>query len=239
MYTKDDKFLVSSCLEKYYKNKKTGINTHTDFLDERRLGIVKRALNHENIPYEVLYFQKECEKGIICFGEVDSSIITCFHLKNSNFRHQDVLGKLFSLGLKESVIGDIFVEEDDIYFLVLSKIKSLIEEEFTELKRQIVCLDIVDSFILKEVHLEYFNISLVSLRLDVVVSKLMNKSRSYVTEYIKNDFVLYNFNPSFKKELLVKEGDVISIRKYGKYRIGKIQGRTKKNSIILEIKKYK
>ena len=37
----------------------------------------------------------------------------------------------------------------------------------------------------------------------------------------------------------VQEGDILSIQKIGKFRIGKIEGVTKKQNLILIIEKYK
>ena len=53
----------------------------------------------------------------------------------------------------------------------------------------------------------------------------------------KIDF-LVNYNTVKSSSLILKNNDILSIRKYGKYIIKNIIGTTKKNNLVLEIEKY-
>ena len=61
--------------------------------------------------------------------------------------------------------------------------------------------------------------------------------RNETIKYINNGLVLLNYNEISHKKM-VKENDIISIRKVGKFIIGKEEKRTKKDNIVLSIKKY-
>ena len=50
--------------------------------------------------------------------------------------------------------------------------------------------------------------------------------------------ILLNYHEIKNNNTILKEDDILSIRRYGKYKIGKDLGFTKKDNIILEIIKY-
>ena len=56
-----------------------------------------------------------------------------------------------------------------------------------------------------------------SLRIDNVVSSITNLSRSSVDELFKDDNVLLNYE-IVKKFRVIEEGDILSIRRFGKYK---------------------
>ena len=55
---------------------------------------------------------------------------------------------------------------------------------------------------------------------------------------IKDNIILVNYNTVKSSSLILKNNDILSIRKYGKYIIKNIIGTTKKNNLVLEIEKY-
>ena len=77
-----------------------------------------------------------------------------------------------------------------------------------------------------------------SMRLDIIVSKLGNFSRSISQDKITSGEVMVNYMISYKNILLLNEGDILSIRRVGKFKVGKIIASTKKEKYILEIFEY-
>ena len=77
-----------------------------------------------------------------------------------------------------------------------------------------------------------------SLRIDNVVSSITNLSRSSVDELFKDDNVLLNYE-MVKKFRTIEEGDILSIRRFGKYKFNQELGKNKKGKFIIEILKYK
>ena len=76
-----------------------------------------------------------------------------------------------------------------------------------------------------------------SLRFDNIVSVITNLSRNSVNNlFLKNEVLLnYEITRRFKK---IEEGDIFSIRGYGKYKLSSVLGKSKKGKIIIEILKY-
>ena len=62
--------------------------------------------------------------------------------------------------------------------------------------------------------------------------------RSDVNKYIKDKLVLLNYVEVLNPNKIVNIGDIISIRKVGKFIISKELAKSRKDNIFLEVKKY-
>ena len=85
---------------------------------------------------------------------------------------------------------------------------------------------------------EEHEIIISSLRIDNVISGIINSSRSKTLEKIKNKEVIVNYEVMNKCSYTIKENDIISIKRFGKYKyVGKIN-ETKKNNYVIKFLKY-
>jgi len=77
-----------------------------------------------------------------------------------------------------------------------------------------------------------------SLRLDCVLGLLTGVSRSGADELIKKEMVSLNHSVCTRGSVTVAEGDVISVRRFGRAEVSEILGETKKGRIRMTLKKY-
>lgn len=236
-YKKEDRMLLANVLDKYKSYQKNGKSICTNFLNSEKLRLVTQYLNNKKISYSIYEPYPFLEKKIIYFGEYDN-FITFYKVKMNNLKHSHVLGTLFSLGLDDSLIGDIFIEDGYFYYTNLTRLNSFIENNLVVINNEIVTFEIVDEIILNKSHFEEFTILVSSMRVDNIVSKLVSKSRSQVNKMILEKLIILNYNELKNIDNILKEDDILSIRKYGKFKIGKKLGKTKKDNIILNIIKY-
>lgn len=233
---KEDKIIVSNILDKYIKYNKTNISTYTNFLDQRRLKLVEDTLKYLKIDYYIYINNDYLEKAIIYFGEYED-FITIYQI-DGKFEHKDILGTLFSLGLDYDLIGDIVVEENYAYFTSLTRLNNLIDNNFNMIKNKYIKPKKVNEMIITKDKFNNFNIIISSMRLDCIVSKLANLGRNDAVKYINDGFVLLNYKECKNIKKQVFEGDIISIRKVGKFKIRNEEKKTKKDNILLNISKY-
>ena len=233
---KEDKIIVSNILDKYIKYNKTNISTYTNFLDQRRLKLVEDTLKYLKIDYNIYINNDYLEKAIIYFGEYED-FITIYQI-DGKFEHKDILGTLFSLGLDYDLIGDIVVEENYVYFTSLTRLNDLIDNNFNMIKNKYIKPKKVNEMIITKDKFNNFNIIISSMRLDCIVSKLANLGRNDAVKYINDGFVLLNYKECKNIKKQVFEGDIISIRKVGKFKIRNEEKKTKKDNILLNISKY-
>ena len=76
------------------------------------------------------------------------------------------------------------------------------------------------------------------MRIDCIASLAMNVSREKASAALRAEKILLNYRTVSDNDKAVSEGDILSVRGYGKFRIGKIGGETKKGRIHLTIEKY-
>ena len=236
-----DKIKISNLLDKYLLYENKGITSYSNFLDLRELSIWENRVKKKNISYKIIEKFPNSEKKVIWFGPLDDgdNSITIFHGKcKEKIRHQDVLGSLFGIGLNINTIGDIVVEDNEFYFTNLNKLDSFIIENLTMIGNQKVELEKVNTVIFTKEHFSDIEIIVNSMRLDIIISKLANTSRNMSLDKLKNHEVFLNYREVSKPTLLLKENDILSIRRVGKFKIGMVLNTTKKDKIILEIKKY-
>lgn len=159
--------------------------------------------------------------------------------------HRSYLGALTSAGLSRDVIGDIVVQDEISAVVFLdSKIAEYLTSPMPPLERigrdkvKITPYTLPFGF---SSGTEYIGISgtVASPRLDCVVSELTNASREKTKEIISQGLVSHNYAQVQNFSADVREGDIISVRGYGKFRVESITEKTKKDRLRLMAVKYK
>lgn len=234
---KEDKMLVSNILDKYLKYDKTGISTYTNFLDIRTLEIVENILKYVKANYQVYKLNEACEKSIIYFGDYEN-FITIYKIDIKDIKHSDVLGTLFSIGLDNDTIGDILIEEDFIYVTNLTRLNVFLESSLYVINNRKVKLCEVNEMTISREKFITLKVTVPSYRLDVFIGKLAHLSRAAATKYITDKMVLVNYSETTNTNKILKIGDIISIRKVGKFILSEEILKSKKDNYMVEIKKY-
>lgn len=238
---KSDKMIISNLVDKYYLYEKKKIPSYSNFLDLRVLSLFESRVKNEDISYKIIEKIPDSEKKIIWFGpsEDGDDSVTLYHgVCQYPVRHQDVLGCLFKIGLNTNTIGDIVVENNEFYFTNLTRLNSFVEDNLVNIGKQKVTLNKVNTITLTQERYKEITIVVNSMRLDTIISRLANISRNGALDKLKNKEIYVNFKEETKPTYILKEQDILSIRKVGKFKIGNILNTTRKNKILLEIKKY-
>lgn len=134
--------------------------------------------------------------------------------------------------------GDILIINNHYYIYILDIIENyLINNLFIDKQVEFKKLDIN---YLKDYKREYENINIIvsSERVDTIISSLIHINRTKVIDKIKNKEILINYEIP-KNSYKLNIGDIISIRKHGKYKYNGIINNTKKNNYIISINKYR
>lgn len=169
----------------------------------------------------------------------------CVHLLriqvSGEVKHSDVMGTIYSLGIKEDLFGDIVKFEGNFYIFLMDTIFSYVFYNLLEIKGERCTLEEVPLQVAASFRIEYEKIEVLvsSLRIDTVLSSLIHVSRNDVFEMHKDKNIVLNYRDDFKLTRPFREDDVFSIRRYGKYKFGKVLRETKKGSQVIEILKYK
>ena len=210
---------------------------HSKFINNLELMEIKGKL-HKN-EYKIYSPLEESSKLILYKDEVPNIILLKINSK-VKLRHQDIMGTIYSLGVKEDTFGDIFKIDDTFYFFCLEELKDYFKYNLTSIKNNSVVLEEVDLSIKDLYTPEFEEIKLIvsSLRIDNVISTLINRSRGSIEDLINNKDINLNYSTEFKMTRLLSPGDIFSVRRYGKYKFKEIVTETKKNKLVIIIQKY-
>ena len=210
---------------------------HSKFINNLELMEIKGKL-HKN-EYKIYSPLEESSKLILYKDELPNIILLKINSK-VKLRHQDIMGTIYSLGVKEDTFGDIFKIDDTFYFFCLEELKDYFKYNLNSIKNNSVVLEEVDLSI-KDLYMpEFEEIKLIvsSLRIDNVISTLINRSRGNIEDLINNKDINLNYSTEFKMTRLLSPGDIFSVRRYGKYKFKEIVTETKKNKLVIIIQKY-
>ena len=203
-------------------------NTVTKFLTNFEQVVLSQIVAYNYSDFKVEFFggfdNAERKKAKIISNEyydVDYDIVCLkakFNDKFNKVEHRNILGAVHNLGINFNRFGDIIVLENEVYIFVDEEIADYIAMEFTKAGRVNLDFQRVD---LTEVGIEKkyedFEIVSSSFRIDSIVAKITNKSRSKVKEFLEQDFIKLNHVILRNGEKTCTPDDIISIRKYGRY----------------------
>ena len=203
-------------------------NTVTKFLTNFEQIVLSQIVAYNYSDFKVEFFGgfdvAERKKSKIISNEyydVDYDIVCLkakFNNKFNRVEHRNILGAVHNLGINFNRFGDIIVLENEVYIFVDDEIADYIAMEFTKAGRVNLDFQRVDLTEVKiEKKYEDFEIVSSSFRIDSIVAKITNKSRSKVKEFLEQDFIKLNHVVLRNGEKTCTSEDTISIRKYGRF----------------------
>lgn len=200
------------------------------------------------IDFSLCGISEGCEKNMIAVKPKDFPQeelyfpVKYFKITNrSKFKeleHKHYLGTIMSLGIKRELMGDLIVEDDSCYGIVSEEIFDFLIDNLKEVGRNPVTVEEVDRNQVPSLKFEELVDSVSSVRLDNIVSVMINNSRSKGLELIETGEVSVNYVVDKEKNSTLKEGDIVTIRKKGKFIFEKILGENKKGKIRVLIKRF-
>lgn len=201
-----------------------------------------------SIDFSLCGISEGCEKNMIAVKPKDFPQeelyfpVKYFKVTNrSKFKeleHKHYLGTIMSLGIKRELMGDLIVEDDSCYGIVSEEIFDFLVDNLKEVGRNPVTVEEVNRNQVPSLKFEELVDSVSSVRLDNIVSVMINNSRSKGLELIETGEVSVNYVVDKEKNSTLKEGDIVTIRKKGKFIFEKILGENKKGKIRVLIKRF-
>lgn len=213
-------------------------NHPTFFLDPKEQLELKKKLKKD--AYQIYMPYPESEKNIF-YTTNKPRIILYEIISKTPLEHREILGTVFSLNITSELFGDIIINNNHYYIYVLEQIAPFIKSNLLRIKNTNIELKEVPLDTLRDYKKEYTKIEIItsSLRIDTVIARLIQTSRPNVIEKMKNKEIILNYDILKNNSYQLKENDVFSIRRFGKYKYIKIIKQTKNSNFIIECHKYK
>lgn len=153
-------------------------------------------------------------------------------------QHRDVPGACLGLGLERETLGDIRLEGSSAYVAALPAIAGYLEQH----------LDSVGSASVRSS--EYGGempaaeqgaravVNVPSLRLDAVLAQTLRLARAKAQTLIRGGAVNRNWAEETRPDVELAEGDVISVRGYGRVKVHAVQGESRKGRLFIEVETF-
>ena len=252
---KEDKIFAGSVLDKINKFELSNHIVYTNFIDLNQKKIALSILNKLNVRYYILSPIEDISRFVIFFipeyllaEKVENiiskyiSVIKIVPKTKGKITHREYMGTIYSLGLKDHMIGDIFVNNDICYFFSFKSNEKYLQNNLKKVAKSDISTEILDIYSTEvksiKQNFKSIDITVPSLRGDVVLSEVFSLSRSETKTKIANGDLFVNSIEMFFVAYKVNENDILSFRKCGKIKIGKIVRMTKGGKIVLNIQKY-
>ena len=250
----EDKILIAKVMDKLKFAENRNRIESTDFLDLREQAIVKEMLElRKSSNYKFWGGYADAERNIIVFSnnleyikqeEINNLLsiirITLPNNLNGQYEHRIYLGGLMKLGIRREKIGDIIVRKDGADIIVKSDLAEYLKNNLQGLirfQKSNIEIKNIEELIYIKPEKQVIKINVPSMRLDCIVGELARCSRNDANKYLEEERVFVNFKEEIRSSKNVNEGDFITIRGKGRFKISKILGTTKKGRISLEIEK--
>jgi len=248
----DEKLIFSKVFDRAYYCIKNFEPSFTEFLDPYKISTLL-SLFANNYDFNIYVFggKDSCERKKMGFfpefipekSEIFpiSVIEINYNLKFSRkLTHRDYLGSLIGLGIVRGKIGDILIEENKAFVFVDDDIADFINVNLcrvgsTKVKTKII---LPEDIKINENSEEIKSITVVSLRIDAVLSCVFNLSRRKVSELVnaKKAFLNQSVCESVSKQ--VSEGDILTLRGFGRVELIRFLGKTKKDKFLISVRKF-
>ncbi len=217
------------------------------FLDERQQLLAQAQLSAQREEFHFFGGYPQAERQMLAVG-VQQSLQACEYpffclriaCKNAKrLTHRDYLGALMGLGLKREAVGDILPDQQGAILFALPSAAALIEEQLHEVGRETVSVSrstVPDELCAPQG--EPVRLSVASPRLDAVVSGVLHQSRETAAELIRADRVQINHRSCTSVSTQLEEGDLVTVRGIGRFRLSELGGVSRKGRVFLTCIKY-
>lgn len=255
--SKDDALFLKRINELASKAYMRGICVYSNFcgLHESHL-FFQTICELPNVRYQLFGGYEEAERRVVCFCEDDSFHniqfpIVCVHITPASWKssatrkytehltHRDYLGSILGLGVERSKIGDILLKGPEAYVFLKEEIRDFLMDSLSQVKHtRVVCEEVSWRNDKIAPNLEQKNAYVPSLRLDAVLAGGFSGSRSQLSQLIRAQKVYINGRLASSNSEALKEGDIVSVRGTGRFRLSSVDGQTKKGRYRITIEKY-
>jgi len=153
--------------------------------------------------------------------------------------HRDYLGAVLRLGLERSVIGDILVRDKRAWIFCLDHAAEVVTSGLNQVRRTAVTAERVPADV-PELQVRYIpqRLNVASERLDAVTAAFTGLSRGQADRLFGAEKVFVNGRPVTDRSARLKEGDILSVRGFGKAVYDGIEHETKKSRLWVSLRRY-
>lgn len=241
--------MLARVLDKYQQMERRNIPTATAFLSESEQVIAGQLLAASGIHSGFVWNGGYPDAGrkllqfLPDWAEGDDSAIAYLRAAyrgGEQPSHRDCLGSLMGLGIVREKLGDILVGEEACFVVAAADIAPFLVQNWDSAGRVKLSVTEVSAQELQvpQQRVQELRDTVMSLRLDAVVSTGFAMSRTKAAQLIQSGRVQVNHRDCLKGDRMVVQGDVITARGFGKFVLAEVGGLSKKGRTAIVVHRY-
>lgn len=246
----DEKRVFAKALDKANLSVKINSPQFSDFMDPYKAHKLKEICSgceFNAVLYGGYADAERLKVGFFpFFAEADYTAFPITYIEvsyNSKYSrpltHRDFLGSVLGLGITREKVGDIYINGDKAVIFADSDIADYIAVNLERVSHTKVNTRIIECFTPVQSDVKTKKLTVASLRIDAVVSGALNISRGKASELIKGEKAFINWRQVTSVSQDVAEGDMITLRGYGRVKVAEVLGKTKKDRLLINTEIYK
>ena len=232
------------------RSERTGLWVYSGFLSPAEQEDFLRTPEAARFPYVLYGGYEGAERRILAAGNGEDAGAPDFPVRVIAVRpasakfaeelsHRDYLGAILNLGIERSLIGDILVREKQAWFFCLDSAADFLVSSLTRVRNTTVTASLSSADVPElRPRLEPLRLNVASERLDAVLSAFTGLSRARTADLFSGEKVFVNGRIVTDKSARLKEGDLLSVRGFGKAAYQGIEVETRKNRLWVSLLKY-
>ena len=232
------------------KSEKTGIWQYSAFLSPAEQDELLQSPEATNFSFFFTGGHEAAERRILAAGSEEEAgppaiPISVIGVKPRSEKfaeqlsHRDYLGALMGLGIERNLIGDILVQDRRAWIFCLSSAVEMIVASLNQVRRTSVTAEITELDVPElRPRFQPLRLNVPSERLDAVTAAFIGASRGQAEKLFSAEKVFVNGRVTTDKSARLKEGDLLSVRGFGKAVYDGVEKETRKNRIWVSLRKF-
>lgn len=246
-YKAEERRFIERCLDWISRVEETYSVITTPFLNPREAEILSALSNRRALclyssrslaETETVKIIMAPEFYVLDSDDFDLALLeVTYASKFIQLTHAQVLGTfLGQTGIKRQELGDIIVTEEKIQVFVSKHLVELFKAIEKIGRAAVKIKEISLAELAKPTDRAVSEVVLVdNLRLDKLIAVAFKISRNLASNMLESNKVKINYLEIDKKDFSVSTDDLISVRGYGRFKVGPVLGQTKKGKQRVEL----
>lgn len=249
-----NRLLLARVLDRREQARNRNIPAATDFLSPQELAQAEDLLRLAGASpgeYAVLGGYPGAERNLLLFlpdwleaedaeGQSPLRFLRASFRAEYGLSHRDILGSLMGQGIVREKVGDILVGPESCDLVVLDTVAEFLLQNWTSAGRAGLTVREIapEELQTPEVRCQEVRDTVSSLRLDSVAASGFRLSRGKAAALVEGGHIQVNWRECVKPDRLLSEGDTVSARGLGKFRLAEVGGVSRKGRTAIVIERY-
>jgi RNA-binding protein YlmH len=248
----DERLLMARVLDKLEQTSNRNVPTYTEFLSPQEQATAADLLRLAGVGQETYCLSggyAGAERKILAFlpdwmepenAELPIRCLRAAFRPEETPTHRDFLGSLMGMGIVRERVGDLLVGSGSCDLLVADSVADFLLQSWESAGRTRLKLSAIEpeELRLPELRCEELRDTVAALRLDAVTATGFRMSRGKAAELIQSGRVQVNWRDCAKPDHLLREGDTVTARGFGKFVLTEVGGVTRKGRTGITVRRY-